>query len=111
MVDRGAVPGVERVVRSFGAGRGRPAAGTGGAVCRLCGVAEEVDGGRRSARAGRVLEREPGGRAGVAGTARGPSAAGAAGLRGSDRWVGAERGADGGVEGAEPTAWDDVIYD
>src|SRR5262249_39178272 len=85
LVDGGAVQRVERVVWGTGAwGKGR-VGGVAGAVCRLCGVAAEVDGRRGSGGAGGVLEAEPEGSAGGAGVARGLRAAGAAELcRGTD---------------------------
>src|SRR5580765_2128310 len=89
----------------------RRVAGTGHTVRRLCGMAEEVDGGRGAAAAGGVLEEEPGRSAGVAGSAGGPCASGAAGLLRGQAAGGVERRSDGGAERAECAAGDNAIYD
>ena len=67
MVAGGAVPGIRRAVRGVQARRRRSSSCAGGAVCRLCGVAERVDDGRSAAGAGRVLEEDVGGSTGAVG--------------------------------------------
>ena len=96
---------------AYRAGRGRPAAGVGNAICRLCGVAAAVDGRRGAAGSRQSTGKGAGGGAGAAGVAGGPCAAGAAGL-----WRRVGRGGAGRelidrAERVEPAAWSDVVHD
>src|SRR5690242_10430996 len=111
MVDGDIDQGVECSVPGFSTGRDRSSTAAAGAICRLCGVAERVDGRRDTAAAGRVLENNAEGSARTAGVAGGPCAAGRAGLCGRVSGSGAGGEADGGVEGTEPAAWDDDVHD
>src|SRR6266702_8833889 len=111
MVDGDMDAGVERAVRRISWRRSRPAAGVRAAVCRLCGVAKEVDRRRSSAATGAILEEDTGGRSGVAGVANRLRASGAAGLPWCRGGVGVGRGTDGGIETVKPGARDNAVYD
>ena len=71
---------IEHVVWRVSVRRSRSSSGAGDPICRLCGVAAEVDGRRDSAAAGGLLEGCAGRGPGFAGAAGRSSSPGAAGL-------------------------------
>src|ERR1041385_4974968 len=112
MVDRHLCARAKQSVRGFSRGPGRPAAGAGAAICRLRGVATEVDGRRRDPEGtGAVLEGELSGGTGAVGVAVGPCEAGATELYRRVEPIRAGRELGDRAERAKPAAWGDVIHD
>src|SRR6478672_6194269 len=101
MVDGSADEGVQPVVWSGGGRERGGVGGVGGAVCRLCGVAEEVAAGRGAGETAGVLE-ETAGRNGAVGDADGPCASGGGKPSRGERGVCIEPGSDIADAGFQP---------